>query len=139
MRRNVSDMKTKYITAILLLAGCATRHDYVINQYETIPFTNHYQICYLTMIRADMDNVRPAPGQGHPRAVVEYSLDGHSYSPFPVVTYGDGQAIQEIWVGNTNIFIRANTTDPSEVGRRFTLNFVGYRRNVTCVPTNGLR
>ena len=115
------------VLAIALLAGCGRPATYMVRHHVSIPSTNHYTIVNQTRIASDLDSRRAPSAPMPPAALLEYSTNGKTFAPFPVVTYSttsNTQGIREITVGSTDVWIRITTTNQLDVGRLVLMTFM---------------
>ena len=119
------------LTAILL-AGCGKPFPATIRHHVVIPSTNHYSLGVITTVRTDLFSRRAPSAPAPPQAVVEYSFDGKSYKPFPLVqksTASNTMSVHELTVTpEKDLWIKTTTTNQSDVGRSFQVILFDARR-----------
>lgn len=119
------------VLAVGLLAGCSAPMPYMVRHHVSIPCTNQYTIVNRTRVVTDLDSRRSPSAPLPPDALLEYSTDGKTFAAFPWVSYStfsDTQAIREITVSNTVVWVRITTTNVSDVGRSVLLTFMEKNR-----------
>ncbi len=119
--------KITVMLALVVLAGCSRPASYMMRHHVSIPSTNHYTVIAQTRILTDLDSRRAPSAPLPPAALLEYSTDGKTFTPFPMVSYSTAsntQGIREITVSSTDVWIRITTTNQSDVGRSVLLTFM---------------
>jgi hypothetical protein len=113
---------------IVLMVGCSPRARFKVVPHEiAIPSTNRYTVVDQARITSNLDTRRAPSSALPPDVLLEFSTDGETFAPFPMVTYSTAsntQGIREITVENTDVWIRATTTNQADVGKSFSLSLI---------------
>ena len=120
-------MKTSIaLLSLILLTSCAKQPIRRVSHQLTIPCTNQYAVAGETLVRSNLDARRSRSAERPPDALLEYSTDGTTYKPFPMVVYSttsNTMGIREITVRDTDLWIRITTTNSSDIGRAVVMGF----------------